>query len=515
MEALFLKLFNMSVSAGWIVLAILLLRLIIRKSPKWINVALWILVAVRLCVPFSLKSILSIIPSTNTIPQEIIATERPVIESGFEAVDSAVNPIITENLAPSVTESVNPIAIILSVTVAVWLIGIAVMLTYMVISYLRIYFRIREGVPDGDNTMLCDRINTPFVMGIVRPKIYLPSSMDESYKPYVIAHENVHIKRRDYLWKLLAFAFLTVYWFNPLVWVAYIIFSRDIEFACDEKVIKKYGEEYKAAYSTALLNCSIKKKSVNINPLAFGEVSVKSRIKNILKYKKPSLWISVISVVLIIALGVFFLTDPLDKEITDKAKKEDKITETVTYEIVEDTTSEPEETVTSIPTENTSQETEPQNTETSKQQETVSTPTQSNKVLTAAEQKKLIEHWLNTPALEDNKVYFNTKNFSEQGYNAIVIYLTRKATKETYDKVYTLEDFPEIQGKFLMDSSLSTMELIKEGKMPSDLDFKTFRRTLNIEFKYVHHEELNKIIRQLEKREDIYKVEPEVLGYAE
>ncbi len=314
MSDIFLKLVNMSISAGWIVLAILLIRILFKKIPKWINAALWSLVGIRLVLPFSIKSILSLIPSTSTIPQDIAESKAPAINSGFETVNNTVNPVISEVLAPSVENSISPINVIVYIITAVWITGIISMLIYTAVSYRKIYLRIREGMPDADNTVLCDRIETPFIMGIIKPKIYIPSNMDREYKEYVTAHETAHIERRDYLWKPLAFAFLTVYWFNPLVWAAYIAFCRDIEFACDERVIKRHGEEYKAPYSEALLNCSIKKKTLNINPLAFGEISVKDRIKNILNYKKPSLWIISASIILCGCLLVAFLTDPVDSK---------------------------------------------------------------------------------------------------------------------------------------------------------------------------------------------------------
>lgn len=283
MSDIFLKLVNMSISAGWMVLAVLLIRFLFKKIPKWINAALWSLVGIRLVLPFSIKSILSLIPSTSTIPQDIAESKAPAINSGFETVNNTVNPVISEVLAPSVENSISPINVIVYIITAVWITGIISMLIYTAVSYRKIYLRIREGIPDADNTVLCDRIETPFIMGIIKPKIYIPSNMDREYKEYVTAHETAHIERRDYLWKPLAFAFLTVYWFNPLVWAAYIAFCRDIEFACDERVIKRHGEEYKAPYSEALLNCSIKKKNVKYQSAGIWRDQCKGQNKKYLK----------------------------------------------------------------------------------------------------------------------------------------------------------------------------------------------------------------------------------------
>ena len=394
MEALFLKLVNMSISASIIVLAILLARIFMRKAPKWVNVAVWVLVALRLCLPFSLQSELSLVPNTEKsivsiasenevkevtgetvvtpsvenlspeteVPSAPVIPNNPDFENETQQGESAPAPTVPESVKPAVSEKADYTQIILNILIAVWLVGITIMLTYMIVSYVKIYFRIREGAPDTDNTVLCDRINTAFIMGIVKPTIYLPSNLDERYKKYVIAHESAHLKRKDYLWKLIAFILLTVYWFNPLVWVAYIMLCRDIEFACDEKVIKTLGESCKADYSEALLNCSIKKRAVNINPLAFGEVSVKDRIINILNYKKPSLWITIISLILVVCIAVCFMTDPVDK--TDKKDNKEKVETVVSKDDdANDTSSEPTSSEENKGTESKPTESEPAESE--------------------------------------------------------------------------------------------------------------------------------------------------------
>ncbi len=310
METVFLKLLNMSITAGWIVLAVILLRLLLKKAPKWISCLLWVLVGLRLILPFSFKSILSLIPSAETVPQEIIYAEKPTIHSGVPFVNSTVNPIISESLAPQAGASVNPIQIVIFIASIAWCIGIVGMLIYAFISFLCIKHRVRFSAPLQENIYICDGISTPFILGLIKPRIYLPSLLSEKDSEYVIAHEKAHIKRLDHLWKPLGFALLTVYWFNPLLWVGYILLCRDIELACDERVIKDMSADDKKAYSSALLDCSVPRRMISACPLAFGEVGVKSRIKSVLSYKKPAFWIIVISLIACAVAAVCLLTDP-------------------------------------------------------------------------------------------------------------------------------------------------------------------------------------------------------------
>ena len=319
MEAIFLKILNMSITASWLVLAIVILRLILKKAPKAISVFMWALVGVRLICPFSFESILSLIPSAETVPQDIIYSEAPAIHSGVPIFNSTVNPIISESLAPEVGASVNPMQIIAFVASVVWIVGIVAMLLYTVISYFRIHRKVREAVPYQDNIWLCDHIDTPFILGVIRPRIYLPSNMNEQDIEYVIAHEKAHLKRHDHWWKPLGFLLLTVYWFNPILWIAYILLCKDIELACDEKVIKDMGTEIKKPYSEALINCSAPRKMISACPLAFGEVGVKGRVKSVLNYKKPAFWIIVVAVVASIVVAVCFLTNPTTKLDTNMA----------------------------------------------------------------------------------------------------------------------------------------------------------------------------------------------------
>ncbi len=310
MEAIFLRLLNMSITASWLVLAVIMLRFLLKKAPKFLTVALWAMVAVRLIFPFSIESIFSLIPSSEPIPQNIVYSSKPAINTGIDAFNSTVNPIISESLAPNPGDSANPLQIITAVAAVVWLIGIGVMLIYSLISYLYLRKKTRISLLYKDDIYFCDNIDTPFILGIFRPRIYLPSGMEADNTDYVIRHEKAHLKRKDHFWKPLGFALLSVYWFNPILWIAYILLCRDIELACDEKVIKDFDTHNKKGYSEALITCSVHRRTVMACPLAFGEVGVKSRIKSVLNYKKPTFWIIATALVACIALAVCFLTDP-------------------------------------------------------------------------------------------------------------------------------------------------------------------------------------------------------------
>ena len=310
MTDLFISLFNMSITASWLVLVVIVLRFLLKKAPKWINAVLWAFVGFRLICPFSFESIFSLVPSTDTVPHDIIYSQSPTIHSGIPSLNSTVNPIISDSFAPDVTNSVNPLQVVLFVTVIVWLIGIFALLVYSAVSFIRLSSKVREGVVLKDNIWLCDRIDTPFILGLFRPRIFLPSGMAESDMKYVIAHEKAHLRRRDHWWKPLGFMLLTVYWFNPVMWIAYILLCRDIELACDEKVIKEMGTDARKPYSEALINCSVSRRTISACPLAFGETGVKGRIKSVLSYKKPTLWIIIVAVISCIVVAVCFLTNP-------------------------------------------------------------------------------------------------------------------------------------------------------------------------------------------------------------
>ena len=310
MGELFLKTLNMSIAASWLILAVVLLRFALKKAPKWIAVLLWGVVAVRLVVPFSFESALSLIPSAETFNAHNIQYETPAISSGIPAVNNAVNPVQGETFATNPAASVNPLYVWTFIVSVIWLIGIAAMLLYAVISYVRVRQSVGESVPYEGDIFLCDHVKSPFILGLVRPKIYLPSSMDAASMEPVIAHEKAHLTRCDHWWKPVGFLILTVHWFNPLCWIAYVLLCRDIELACDEKVIRQMDLNGKKQYSTALLEFSTGRRLVTISPLAFGEVGVKERVKNVLNYKKPAFWLIVVAIIACGVVTVCFATNP-------------------------------------------------------------------------------------------------------------------------------------------------------------------------------------------------------------
>ena len=324
MSVVFLKILNLSYSASWLILAVIAVRLLLKKAPKWVPCLLWALVALRLIIPFSFESALSLLPSGEVVPADIQVETTPHIESGIYVINSAVNPMMEDALAPAEANSVNPMQVIVAVLCIIWLAGILAMTVYAIISYAKIRKSVREAAPIDKGIVECDEVKSPFILGIIRPVIYVPSGMESSTLELVLAHEKAHIRRKDYLWKPLGFALLSVYWFNPLSWVAYALLCRDIESACDERVIRDKSSDYMTAYSQALLDLSVQRRRIAACPVAFGETGVKMRIKNVLNYKKPAFWIIIASLVACVVLAVCFLTNPKKPEVsTDVPTAED------------------------------------------------------------------------------------------------------------------------------------------------------------------------------------------------
>lgn len=335
MAAVFLKLLNLSISASWLVLAVLVLRLVSKRSPKWMNVLLWGMVALRLMLPFSIESALSLIPSAETLSPEVVRFDpAPTITSGVEFIDNAVNPSLSESFAAAPLASVNPLYVWTYLAGWVWLIGLGAMLLYALVSYLRLRRRVSVSLCVRENIYLCDAISSPFILGVVKPRIYLPAGLDEVQRQNVLSHERAHLARRDHWWKPLGFALLAVYWFNPVLWLAYALLCRDIELACDERVIRTMDESAVKTYSTVLLACSMPRKAVITCPLAFGEVGVKERVRNALRYKKPAFWVIAASVAVCVVVAVCFLTNP--RTDTDAAGLVGFHREQVTYADVTD-----------------------------------------------------------------------------------------------------------------------------------------------------------------------------------
>ena len=311
MSELFLKIVNMSISASWVVVAVLALRFCLKKAPKWVNVLLWGIVAARMVFPFSIESVLSLIPSAETISPTVMMEQTPSVQTGVPALNHVINPVISSSFTPAPGASANPLQIWIPVLTGIWLFGIAALFLYSAVSYWRLHRKVCEAVILRGNIYQSEKVCSPFVLGIIKPKIYLPYHMDSREMDHVIAHEQTHIRRKDHWWKPLGFLLLTIHWFNPLMWLSYVLLCRDIELACDEKVIGKMGNAQRADYTQALVACSVDRRLIAACPLAFGEIGVKERVKSVMNYKKPAFWIVLASVIVCAVIAVCFLTNPI------------------------------------------------------------------------------------------------------------------------------------------------------------------------------------------------------------
>lgn len=309
MSGIFLKLLNMSMSAGWVVLAVIVLRLLLKRAPRWVHCALWSMVGIRLLLPFSFESMWSLLPSTQTVSMAADA-HRPTVYTGVPLIDTPVREYLTTTYFEGVTRPQGYFVDITTILAFVWIAGIALMVGYGIFSYLRLRKRVAVSLRICDNIYACDTITTPFILGVLRPRIYLPSDMEETTREHVLRHEKAHLSRLDHVIKPFAFALLAVYWFHPLLWLAYVLLCRDIEVACDQKAIRRLESAQRKAYSNALLCCASPRKLLAACPLAFGEVGVKNRVKSVLHYKKPTVWILLVAVLTSAAVAVCFLTDP-------------------------------------------------------------------------------------------------------------------------------------------------------------------------------------------------------------
>ncbi|MCH5352698.1 MAG: hypothetical protein J1E06_04440 [Acutalibacter sp.] len=316
MEVFFLDLVNLSITASWLILAVLLMRLVFRKAPRRIFCILWGLVGLRLLCPFSLESALSLIPSAQPLPHEILYAASPEIHSGIGTVDRLVNPILSGALSPAPGDSVNPAQVWSFVLSRLWAVGAALILLYGIIRYLLLKRRVATATLLRDNIKQSERVDSPFVLGIFRPTIYLPYSLAEADRDHVIAHERAHIRRKDHWWKLLGFVLLAVYWFHPLIWVANGLLCRDMELACDERVIRGLEKEERRAYAEALLRCAARRQGIAACPLAFGEIGVKHRIKNVMEYQKPAKWVTLLAITAAAAAVLCLMTVPKNEYYT-------------------------------------------------------------------------------------------------------------------------------------------------------------------------------------------------------
>lgn len=310
MDDVFLKLVNLSISASWLILAVLVLRIVLKKAPKWVMPLLWGVVALRLVCLFSIESALSLIPSAETIPSEIVTETREPVLYEQATLDIVTNPTLPSAAEVPVGVSRQQAQVDFNIYSILWLAGMAALLVHALVSAGKLKRKLATAILLRDNIYESEFVDSPFVFGVVKPNIYLPMHMDEGTAAYVIAHEHAHLARRDHWWKVLGYLVLALHWFNPLVWVAYILFCRDIELACDEKVVKGLDGAARADYSQALLSCAAPKRAVAACPLAFGEGNIKTRVKSALHYRKPAFWVAAAAVLAVVIVAVCFLTNP-------------------------------------------------------------------------------------------------------------------------------------------------------------------------------------------------------------
>ena len=310
MDDVFLKLVNLSISASWLILAVLVLRVVLKKAPKWVMPLLWGVVALRLVCLFSIESALSLIPSAETIPSEIVTETREPVLYEQATLDIVTNPTLPSAAEVPVGVSRQQAQVDFNIYSVLWLAGMAALLVHALVSAGKLKRKLATAILLRDNIYESEFVDSPFVFGVVKPNIYLPMHMDEGTAAYVIAHERAHLARRDHWWKVLGYLVLALHWFNPLVWVAYILFCRDIELACDEKVVKGLDGAARADYSQALLSCAAPKRAVAACPLAFGEGNIKMRVKSALHYRKPAFWVAAAAVLAVVIVAVCFLTNP-------------------------------------------------------------------------------------------------------------------------------------------------------------------------------------------------------------
>ena len=310
MDDVFLKLVNLSISASWLILAVLVLRVVLKKAPKWVMPLLWGVVALRLVCPFSIESALSLIPSAATIPSEIVTETREPVLYEQATLDIVTNPTLPSAAEVPVGVSRQQAQVDFNIYSVLWLAGMAALLVHALVSAGKLKRKLATAILLRDNIYESEFVDSPFVFGVVKPNIYLPMHMDEGTAAHVIAHERAHLARRDHWWKVLGYLVLALHWFNPLVWVAYILFCRDIELACDERVVKGLDGAARADYSQALLSCAAPKRAVAACPLAFGEGNIKTRVKSALHYKKPAFWVAAAAVLAVVIMAVCFLTNP-------------------------------------------------------------------------------------------------------------------------------------------------------------------------------------------------------------
>lgn len=332
---LFLQLFHISISASYLILAVVFTRFLLRKAPKKYICILWLFVAIKLICPFTLESAFSLLPSEPIVEKEILYNAEPEIHTSIPVINQTVNQYLAQNFTAEPQNSINKIQLIVILSSYVWMVGIGIMLVYLIMSWHNVRRKVQESIPKetaGIKYYVCERIDSPFLFGLIRPKIYIPSGLRKEDLPYVLQHESAHKFRKDYLSKFVGFLLLAIYWFNPVIWLAYILLCRDIELACDERVIKELGWDYKKEYSQALLACAINHKTITSCPIAFGEIGVKQRVKNILQYKKPTFWVVALALLACIIIPICFMTQKKQETTKKETANEETVTVSQTTE---------------------------------------------------------------------------------------------------------------------------------------------------------------------------------------
>ena len=339
MEGIFAEILNMSMISCIVIVAVMIIRQIFRRAPKAFFCILWAFVGFRLICPFTLQSVLCLIPDSQPITEEVFLHENVPVKSEFptekyetslpqipddntEIQNDGKQPVYsvpTEEKKPevSLTETLptpqgnNEFLHFIPYIWAIWAI---LMFAGALIRYLMLIRRLHGSVADENGIYYSDKIDTPFILGVISPKIYLPYETGETDKEYILAHERAHIHRLDYLWKPIGFIILCLHWFNPLVWVAFRLFCKDIELSCDERAVRDYSQEKRKAYSHTLVNFSVQQKSLNYLPLGFGNSEVKERVVNVLSYKKPAFWVIMVCIIVIAGISVFLMTNPISSK---------------------------------------------------------------------------------------------------------------------------------------------------------------------------------------------------------
>ena len=314
MDKLFLEILNMSITSSYVILFIILIRFLLKKVPKIYSYLLWSVVLLRLTIPFSIQSIFSLIRiNTKSIPKDIMYTELPQINSGIKVIDSIVNNSLP---APVLVASANPMQIWIAIGQSIWILGLIILMIYSIVTTIKLSRKLKSATHISNNIYENSIIKTPFVFGLVNPKIYLPKDLSEIENGYIIKHEQTHIERKDHIIKFIAFLVVSIHWFNPLVWLSFFLMTGDMELSCDEKVIKELGSGIKKDYSNSLLSLSTGRRIIGGSPIAFGENSTKGRIKNVLNYKKQEFWVSIVAIIVIVAVSIGLISNPRE-EITN------------------------------------------------------------------------------------------------------------------------------------------------------------------------------------------------------